>query len=124
MLRKIRLAQPKDRKGRHTIFPKNICQCFCCPDVLLQMSKWERTERGCNRSKRVMRARFSGKKRDTIFRTARIDMSIQQKANSFCSSNYGTSAHPLDKLGDGWKGNIFSIGEFISLLHRRRNFDV
>jgi hypothetical protein len=78
MLRKIRLAQPKNRKGRHTIFPKKICQSFCCPGVLLQMSSGKWTERIDDWSESLARARLTSKKRDTIFRMVRMDVSIQQ----------------------------------------------
>src|SRR5947208_592153 len=54
------------------------------------------------------RPRFSGKKRDAIFSTARIDMSIQQKADRFSSGNRGSSARALHDLGNRRKGNVFS----------------
>ena len=44
-------------------------------------------------------------------------MSIQQKPDSFCSSNDAASACVLDELGNRWNRNVFPTGHFIPFLH-------
>src|SRR5437016_10608705 len=92
MLRKIRLPQPEKRKSRHAIFPKNFGDSFRRPLVssreLPERRKW--TESLDDLTKRVARPRFSGKKRNAIFRRTRIDRSeehtseLQSLTNLVC----------------------------------------
>ena len=44
-------------------------------------------------------------------------------ANPLCGDN-GASAGPLHEFGNGWRGNIFSAGQFIAFLHDARILDV
>ena len=124
MLRQIRLAQPNNRQSWHAIFPKEICDCFGRPDVVLNVCRWKRAKRGNDGRKNITGKRLTREKRDAVFRSPNTRMSIQQKTDSFRAGNRRSPACALNELGDGRNGDEFAAGNFISPAHGCRAFDI
>src|SRR4029077_17382227 len=83
----------------------------------------KRTKRSKDRGKNVTWKHAASEERDTAFRRSNTCTSIEQKTDGFRAGNRCAPACALNKLGNRWNGNVFSIGQLIALLHHRWTLD-